>query len=40
MKVIPMKISALVSTERWAEKDVRGANVQNPSANIGPKYVV
>ena len=27
-------ISVHVSTERWAEGDVSGANVQNPSANI------
>ena len=27
-------ISVHVNTERWAEGDVRGANVQNPSANI------
>ena len=29
-----MKTFALVSTEKWAEEDVRGANVQNLSANI------
>ena len=27
-------ISVHVNTERWAEEDVRGANVQNLSANI------
>ena len=35
-----MKMFVLVSTERWAEKIVKGAHVQNPSAKIGPEYVV
>ena len=34
MKQRSMKTFALVSTEKWAEEDVRGANVQNLSANI------
>ena len=29
-----MKISALVSTENWAEEDVRSANVQNPNVKM------
>ena len=34
MKVRLGLISVHVSTECWAEGGVRGANVQNPSANI------
>ena len=34
MKLRLGQISVHVSTERWAEGDVRGANVQNLSANI------
>ena len=34
MKQRPMKISALVSTENWAEEDIRNVNVQNPNAKM------
>ena len=34
MKQRSMKTFALVSTEKWAEKDVRGANVQNPNVKM------
>ena len=34
MKQRAMKISALVSTENWAEEDVRSANVQNPNVKM------
>ena len=34
MKQRAMKISALVSTEDWAEEDVRRANVQNPNVKM------
>ena len=34
MKQRSMKTFALVSTEKWAEEDVRGADVQNPNVKM------
>ena len=41
MKQTPMKISVLVSTENWAEEDVRSVNVQshNVKMNISTQTV-